>query len=367
MTSSKRRVLFPDSTGGLPDPEITIAEVLREQGYATACVGKWHLGHRPDYLPTRQGFDSYFGIPYSNDMDRTKEGPEGRAAFLEPQSKFWNVPLMRNDQIIERPADQTTLTRRYTDESIAFIRQHRTGPFFLYLAHSMPHVPLFTSAESQGRSLRGLYGDVIEEIDFEVGRLLDVLEEEKIAEQTLVIFTSDNGPWLTYNEHGGSAGLLRGGKGSTWEGGMRVPAIAWWPGQIPAERVITDLASTLDLFATLTRLSQATLPSDRELDSFDLIPVLLGQGPSPRQSMVYYRDDSPMAIRQGPWKLHMATQNGYGQPQPEVVANGLLFHLEHDPGENYDLAKDHPEIVAKLRDELERHRQTIISVPSNLE
>ena len=243
MCSDTRRVLFTDSTGGLPSDEVTIAEVLKKQKYATACIGKWHLGHRSQFLPTRQGFDRYYGIPYSNDMRPTV--------------------LMRDEQTIEDPVDQTTLTARYTAEANSFIRQHRDGPFFLYLAHNFPHVPLFASDKFQGKSRRGLYGDVVEELDWSVGQVLDTLRETKLDDNTLVFFTSDNGPWLIKNANGGSAGLLREGKGSTWEGGMREPAIAWWPGKIPAGRVTTELASSLDLLATIAKLTEAELPSDR--------------------------------------------------------------------------------------------------------
>jgi len=208
MCSDRRRVLFPDSAGGLQPDEITIAEVLKGQGYATACVGKWHLGHLPQYLPTAQGFDSYLGIPYSNDMDRVAESPKGRAAFLEPRIEYWNVPLMRNEKIVERPTDQNTITRRYTEEAVRFIRANKDQPFFVYLAHSMPHVPLFASSGFKGRSLRGLFGDVIEEIDWSVGQVLDTLRELGLDNNTLVAFTSDNGPWLIFDEHGGSAGCL---------------------------------------------------------------------------------------------------------------------------------------------------------------
>ena len=367
MTSAKRRVLFPDSLSGLPADEITVAEVFREHGYATACVGKWHLGHLPQFLPSAHGFDSYFGIPYSNDMDRIAEAPGGREAFLEPQSRYWNVPLLRDGEIIERPADQTTLTTRYTDESIRFIREHRERPFFLYLAHSMPHVPLFVTPASRGRSARGLYGDVIEELDDSVGRILETLVDQGLAERTLVLFTSDNGPWLIFDQHGGSAGLLRDGKGSTWEGGMRVPAIVWWPGKIEPGRVVTELASTLDLFATVHGLLEAELPSDRALDSFDLTPLLLEGAPSPREEMIFYRDDTATAIRQGPWKLHLETQDGYRQSQAVPHENGMLFQLDQDPSERYDLALQFPDRVTKLRAALEAHKQGVERVPSRLE
>ena len=214
MCSDRRRVLFPDSAGGLPPTEVTIAEVLKPAGYATAAVGKWHLGHLPQYLPTSQGFDSYFGIPYSNDMDRLPEYRKmKREATFNPKVKYFNVPLMRNEEIVERPADQTTITRRYTDETIRFVKANKDRPFFCYLAHNLPHVPLFCSDEFRDRSLRGLYGDVVEEIDAGIGRIVETLKDLKIDDRTMVFFSSDNGPWLVYREHGGSAGLLRGGKG----------------------------------------------------------------------------------------------------------------------------------------------------------
>ena len=198
MCSSKRRVLFPNSKGGLPPEEFTIAEGLKSVGYATACVGKWHLGHLPKFLPTRQGFDTYFGIPYSNDMDRVADRKLGRKMWTDPKVEYWNVPLLRDEKVVERPADQTTITRRYTEEAIKFIKANREKPFFVYLAHSMPHVPLFRSKEFAGRNkARGLYGDVIEEIDWSVGQVLQTLRDEGLAEKTLVVFTSDNGPWLT--------------------------------------------------------------------------------------------------------------------------------------------------------------------------
>ena len=368
MCSDRRRVLFPDSKGGLPADEITIAEALKSAGYATACVGKWHLGHLPQYLPASHGFDSYFGIPYSNDMDRTAEAPRGRAAFLEPKSEYWNVPLLRDEEIIERPADQRTITRRYTEAAVEFIqRQADNGPFFLYLAHSMPHVPLFRSDEFAGRSARGPYGDVIEEIDGSVGRVLDTIRNRGLAEHTLVFFTSDNGPWLIFDRQGGSAGLLRGGKGSTWEGGMREPGIAWWPGAVAAGRVQQTVASTMDLFATTLALAGVELPDDRALDSHDLSPVLTGSGETTRGHLCYYRGTQLMALRKGPWKLHLKTQSGYGQPAPEVHDPPLLFHLGHDPGEQHDVAAEHPEVVSELLAEIDRHQTGIKAAESQLE
>jgi arylsulfatase A-like enzyme len=225
MCSSKRRVAFPNTTGGLPANELTIAELLKTKGYATACFGKWHLGHLPAYSPQKHGFDVHFGLPYSNDMDRVATAPMGRAPFLDPKSEYWNVPLLKNGEVVERPANQHTLTRRYTDEAIRFIREHKDGSFFVYLPHTMPHVPLFASEEFAGTSPRKLYGDVVEELDANVGRLLQALRDENLAERTLVIFTSDNGPWLTQGEQGGSAGLLKDGKGALGKGACACRAL----------------------------------------------------------------------------------------------------------------------------------------------
>ncbi|MEX0679151.1 MAG: sulfatase [Pirellulales bacterium] len=347
MCSDTRRVLFSDSTGGLPEAEITIAELLKTKNYATACVGKWHLGHLPQFLPMRQGFDSYYGIPYSNDMKPTY--------------------LLRGAQVIEDPVDQTTLTARYTAEAESFIRQQRDGPFFLYFPHTFPHVPLFASEKFQGKSRRGLFGDAVEELDWSVGQVLDTLRELEIEKQTLVFFTSDNGPWLIKNQDGGSAGLLRGGKGSTWEGGMREPAIAWWPDTIPAGRVSSELGCTTDLLATINALVDVPLPTDRTLDSFDIRPVLLGTGPSPRKSLLYYRGRQLMAARAGPWKAHFMTQAGYRQPQPEKHDPPLLFNLENDPAEKYDLAQDHADVIAQIRKLVSEHEAGLDAPPSQLE
>lgn len=278
MRSNKRRVLFLDSAGGIPAEEITIAEALKSKGYATGCFGKWHLGHLPQYLPTSNGFDEYFGIPYSNDMDRVNDAPKGREPFWDPKIRYWNVPLIRGKKELERPAEQTTITRRYTEEATRFIREHKEEPFFVYLPHSMPHVPLFRSPDFAGKSRRGLYGDVIEGIDWSVGQVLDTLRDLKLDENTLVFFTSDNGPWLIFNDHGGTAGLLRDGKGSTWEGGMREPTIAWGPGQIKPGSVSRDVASTMDIFATLHAQAGIDLPNDHVLDSHGLTPILRGRG-----------------------------------------------------------------------------------------
>jgi arylsulfatase A-like enzyme len=365
MCSGKRRVLFPGSQGGLPASEVTIAALLKDQGYATACIGKWHLGHLPPFAPAEHGFDSYFGLPYSNDMDRLPTAPKGRLAFLDPKSEYWNVPLLKQREVVERPAQQHLLTQRYTEEAIRFVREHKDRPFFLYLPHTMPHVPLFSS-DGFRTSARGLYGDVVEELDWSVGQILQTLRDEKLAERTLVIFTSDNGPWLIQDEQGGSAGLLRDGKGSTWEGGMREPAIAWRPGTVQAGAVSHELASTLDLLPTFCAQAGAKPPADRPLDGYDLTPALLG-GKSPRREMFYYRGYELMACRLGPWKAHFKTQTGYGQPQPESHQPPLLFHLEVDPGESYNVAAKHADVLAEIQAVVEKHKAGMEAAPSQLE
>src|SRR5262245_5845966 len=346
MCSDTRRVLFGDSTGGIQDAEITIAEALKTKGYATAIVGKWHLGHRPQFLPMRHGFDGYFGIPYSNDMKPTV--------------------LMRNEQVIEDPVEQATLTSRYTAEATEFIRRHKGGPFFLYLAHTFPHVPLFASDKFKGTSRRGLYGDVVEELDANVGTVLATLRELQIDRQTLVFFTSDNGPWLARNEHGGSAGLLREGKGSTWEGGMREPAIAWWPGTVPAAVTSSELVSTLDLLPTFCALAGVEAPKDRPLDGYDVREALNG-GKSPRNEMFFYRSYDLMAVRLGPWKAHFMTQPGYGQPQTDKNDPQQLFKLAVDPVESYNVAEKNPVIIDKIKALVEQHRAGMKTVPSQVD
>ena len=369
MTSNQRRVLFPDSAGGLPADETTLAEALSELGYATGHFGKWHLGHLPEHLPTRHGFDTWFGIPYSNDMMWAGEGVKRRDAFANPRSEYWNVPLMRDETTIEQPAEQETITQRYTEEAVRFIRAHAEEPFFVYLAHSMPHVPLFRSKAFAGRSLRGMYGDVIEEIDHSVGTVIDALQEEGLAENTVVVFTSDNGPWLPYKDHGGSAGLLRGGKGSTWEGGMRVPGIFWGPGQVEPG-VIRAQGSTLDLLPTFIEWAGGELPDGVRLDGVDLGEVLRqgepGLGDAPRDVMFFYRDEDLFALRSGQYKVHFQTREGNGQPKVDRHDSPLLFDLDIDPGEQYDIASSHPDLIEELRSIAQAHEAERVPVQNQL-
>jgi arylsulfatase A len=365
MSSEKRRVLFPDSKGGLPEKEITIASALKGAGYATACIGKWHLGHLPQYTPNAHGFDYYFGIPYSNDMDRIGT-QDYMSSFTAPKIEYFNVPLMRNAEIIERPADQTTITKRYTQEAVKFIEQNKDKPFFLYLAHSMPHVPLFRSPEFENRSIRGIYGDVIEELDWSVGEIIKSVTNSGLDDNTIVIFTSDNGPWLLFKQQGGSAGLLSGGKGGTYEGGMREPAIFWCPGKIKPG-VVMELGTTMDLLPTFCKLANSTLPNDRIYDGYDISPVILGTGPSPRDIVLYYRDTEVFAIRKGAYKAHFVTQSEYGQDKPLIQDPPLLFNLNVDPSEKYNVAADHPGVIAEIRKVLEEHRQKVVPVENQLE
>ena len=353
-----RNVLYPDSKGGLPADEITMATALKKRGYATAHVGKWHLGIHSGSTPRDHGFDESFGLPYSNDMDPRPGLPRGSGPSPNPPADGWQFPLIHNGQVIEKQVDQTTLTQRYTEVATKFIAENKDKPFLLYFAHTFPHTPLFASPAFKGRSLRGLYGDTVEEMDWSVGRVIAALRQHGLAENTLVFFSSDNGPWLTQNVQGGSAGPLREGKGSTWEGGMRVPGIAWWPGRIrPA--VTSTPASTMDLFVTALHLSDAELPKDREIDGVDLAPVFAGQ-PLPERPFFYYRKDQLAACRLGNFKLHFFTQNGYGQPKADVHEPPLLFDLTRDVSERFNIAAQNPEIVAKIRAAIAAHREKLV-------
>ncbi len=363
MSSAKRRVLFPNSKGGLPDAERTLPELLKARGYATAAVGKWHLGRLPEHAPARHGFDHFYGLPYSNDMDRLPKAPEGKPAWAQ-----FNVPLLRNGEVLEQPADQTTLTKRYTEESLRWIREQGAKPFFLYLAHAMPHIPLFASEEFRGKSPRGLYGDVVEELDWSVGRILEALRAAGLDRRTLVVFSSDNGPWLIHKENGGSAGSLREGKGSTWEGGQRVPGIFWWPGTVPAGVVTKELGATLDLLPTFVSLAGATVPAELRLDGVDLSSLLRGREGGPRRTdFAYLRDEVPWAYRKGAWKIHVRSRTGYGKDPVEQHDPPLLFNLEEDPGEQVNRAAEHPPIVTQLLRELRSFEASLQPVENQLE
>ena len=369
MCHDQFRVLRSRSLGHLPDSEITLAEALKAKGYATGAIGKWHLGvpqFNPGGHPRKHGFDFYFGLPHSNDMDPTPLAPRGAGKLAEQMAEWWNAPLYRDEQIIERPADQATLTRRYGDEAVKFIHAHKAQPFFLYLPHTFPHTPLFASPDFAGKSPRGLYGDVVEELDACVGRVLDALRQEQLAENTLVFFTSDNGPWLIMNQQGGSAGLLREGKGSTWEGGMRVPGIAWWPGKIKAAQTQRTLACTMDLFTTSLKLAGAEVPSDRAIDGLDIRPLLFGTGTVQREAYFYYRGTRLMAARMGDFKAHFMTQAAYGQPKPDEHTPPLLFNLKLDASETFNVATNHPAVLAQITAAVEQHKAALKPAPSQL-
>lgn len=335
------KVLFPERTReGLHPDEETIAEVLRGKGYATACFGKWHLGDEAQFLPTKQGFDEYFGIPYSNDM-RIKRGDKR------------GPPVLRNGKIVEHPAQQSSLTKRYTREALRFIAKHKDEPFFLYLPHTMPHVPLAASKDFRGKSKRGLYGDTIEEIDASVGSILSALRTHGIDENTLVLFTSDNGPWLAKGKNGGSAKPLRDGKFTSFEGGVRVPCIARWPGRIPAGQTCDEVASTIDVLPTLCELAGAKR-SARKIDGASLVALLEGRDDarSPHEQLYYGLD----GVREGRWKLLLRGRTTRGQPSETFPA---LFDLQGDLGESQNLAKDKPQIVARLTTAIRSHRRKI--------
>jgi arylsulfatase A-like enzyme len=359
MADDNWRVLRATSTGHLPEEEITLAEALKARGYTTGMVGKWHLGVwsiNPAGHPRRHGFDLFYGLPHSNDMDPSPAAPKNAPGRPDQDLTWWNSPLYRDEQLVEQPVDQTQLTRLYTEEAQRFIRANRKQPFFLYLAHSFPHVPLFASGQFAGRSRRGSYGDVVEELDWSVGQVLATLRETGLAENTLVFFTSDNGPWLIMKQQGGSAGLLREGKGTVWEGGMRVPGIAWWPGRIKPGQINNTLMTTMDLFPTAVKLAGGELPTDRPMDGYDMRGTLLRGEPGTRETLCYYRGTRLFAVRKGQWKLHVFTQAAYGQPKEKIEDPPLLFDLFADPGEQFNVAASHPKVVAELLKEIEAQR-----------
>jgi arylsulfatase A len=367
MCSDRALVLYAGAKGGLPAEEITLAEMLKTRGYATACIGKWHLGELPEYLPPRQGFDYFYGTPFSNDekvSDKWRDAFRGAPSwdiplFYHPKSEYWDIPLIRQDKVIERPVDQTQLTKDYVKQTLDFIEHHKGGPFFIYLAPNMPHVPLFSSEGFRGAPA-GPYGDAVEEIDGGVGRIVRKLADENLSKDTLLVFTSDNGPWLEFREHGGSAGPLRDGKGTTWEGGHRVPAIFWWPGRIKPSTT-ADIGCTLDLFTTIGKLAGARLPEDRVIDGLDLEPRLLGKGASPRQEMFYYRGRKVYAVRSGAFKAHLFTKPGWGRNLRELRHEPpLLYQLGQDPGEKYDVAGQYPAVVERIRKILSKHQADIV-------
>ena len=349
-------VLFPAAEVGLNPAERTIAEVLKDAGYATACVGKWHLGDQREFLPTRQGFDSYFGLPYSNDMGPATEGVKSNRGATPPAPKQKAaakkaatpeelesgiranqppLPLLENETVIGRvrAADQIELTRRYTERAVEFIRERRDRPFFLYLAHSAVHFPLYPRDEFMGRSGRGLLGDWVQEVDWSVGQVLDALRAMKLDEKTLVIFTSDNGGPVN---QGATNTPLRGSKGSTLEGGMRVVTLAWWPGRIPAGTSTRAITAMMDFLPTFARMAGGQAPTDRKIDGVDIWPVLAGDpAQPPRDGLLYFRGLTLEAVRSGPWKLHLAS--------------GELYDVVTDLGEANNVAAQNADVVRRLR------------------
>jgi arylsulfatase A len=338
-------VLMADSKSGLAPTERTIARVLNESGYRTACVGKWHLGFQPDHRPEQHGFDEFFGVPYSNDMNP--------------------LPLLMNSQVVDNSPPQTSLTEHFTARSIEFIERNKTGPFFLYLAHTAPHIPLAPSARLRGSSGHGAYGDLVAELDWSTGQILEALKRNAIDDNTLVIFTSDNGPWYQ-----GSPGNLRGRKGSTYEGGVRVPCIARFPGKIPAGNVSQALTSTMDFLPTIARFTGASITPDA-VDGIDISSVLTGEkAATGRDPILFFDGTQIQCVRWGPWKLHLSRYNSFpwtvDPPGGRVnlpLLNPELYHVDHDPGENYDRAPENPEIVRDLKARVER---LLLSMPDNV-
>ncbi len=362
-----QHVLFPASKKGLHPEEHTIADHLKAQGYATGCFGKWHLGHHPEVLPTANGFDTYFGIPYSNDMNHpdNKGKPKGGHAGMDilwkdPESTLikWKTPLFEDEKMVEWPVDQRTITRRCTQKAIDFVKEHQDDPFFVYLPHSMPHIPLYVPDDVRDPDPKNAYINTIEHIDTEVGRLLDTLDDLKLTDNTYVIYTTDNGPWLPFRHHGGSAGPLRNGKGTTFEGGQRVPCLVRGPG-IPAGTSSNALTGTIDILPTIAALTETPLPEDKKVDGLDVSDLWKGTTEeSPRTEFIHYTSNGHLeGLRQGNWKLlikkprprrNQNAPNNEAKP-PQI----LLFDLSEDIGEQTNLAEQHPEIVARLQTRME--------------
>ncbi len=340
-------VLMPESKNGIPHSEITLAEALKKTGYKTMAIGKWHLGHsRKKFFPTYNGFDSFYGLLYSNDM---------KPPFVKTDKP---LQLYRNTEPVEYPVNQDTLTERYTNEAVKFINSSSGEPFFLYLAYNMPHLPIHTSERFRGKSRAGLYGDVIETIDWSVGQILKTLKQLKLDKNTIVIFTSDNGPWLNLPSrmlqennkpwHTGSPGPLRGYKGNTYEGGMRVPCIIRWQNRIPSGQVSAEMATTMDIYCTIIKVTGSKIPVEHKIDGNDILPMLMGISSTPTKIFYYFRGKNLEAVREGKWKFRLSNHARKdikpGQPpEPE------LYNLDVDPSERYNVASEHPEIVSHLK------------------
>lgn len=358
--------LMPDAKIGLNPSEETIAEVVKKRGYKTCAIGKWHLGVQKQFLPLQQGFDEYLGLPYSNDMWPVNY--DGTPITKEMNSRKYNYPplplIEGNDKIKEIRTfdDQAQLTTIYTERAVRFIIENKSHPFFLYMAHSMTHVPLAVSAKFKGKSEQGLFGDVMMEIDWSVGEIFKALEKNGLDKNTLVIFTSDNGPWLNFGNNAGSTGGLREGKGNSFEGGQREPCLMWWPGHIAPGTICNKLASTIDILPTLAIITNSPLP-EKKIDGVNILPLMLGdENANPRETFLYYyRKNSLEAVRKGSWKLVFAhpgrTYVGFkpgadgfpGQVNENYSFEDALYDLRRDPGERYDVKEYYPEVVAELK------------------
>jgi arylsulfatase A len=345
----------PNSKTGLHPDEMTIADVLKQEDYATACFGKWHLGHEKEFLPTSQGFDEFYGVPYSHDMWNLH--PENGTRYNFPVLPLYEGTRVIKTELTEE--DQKTHTRKLTSRTVQFIEKNKNHPFFIYLPHPLPHVPLYMGPDFEGKTKRGTYGDVVEELDWSVGQILNTLDETGIRENTLVVFTSDNGPWLRYGDHGGSAGPLREGKGTFFEGGYRVPGIMSWPGKIEQGVVNNKFASTIDLLPTFATLAGASLPKNRPIDGEDIGPLLMGNEPETySRGFLYWSGRRLSAVRGGKWKLVFPgnytvwSKGGGGLPGHDQTSESIelsLFNLDTDVGETTNVIDQYPNIVARLQ------------------
>ena len=367
LKAGVREVISPRTLRGLPEVEVTSAELFREAGYVTAAIGKWHLGTHPNFLPTNHGFDSWFGLPYSNDYSpKSINNPRSYAA------QWPRLPLFRDTTIVEREPDQRLLTERYTQEALQFIDRYRSEPFFLYLAHSMPHVPLWVSDPFEDATGAGLYGDVISEVDASTGRIMDQLARLGLDESTIVVFTSDNGPWLLMGDHGGTRGNFREGKATTFEGGIRMPAMIRAPGRIEPGRTIEEPVIVMDVFPTVLSLAGIDIPDN--LDGLDLAPALQNQTElDPERALFFYRSGQLRSMRKGKWKMHVPhrylsmTPELGGVPgsggHPGTYGRGeigvALYDLEVDPGETTDVKDKYPDVVQDLMIHIEYARAHI--------
>jgi arylsulfatase A-like enzyme len=370
------QVFNPNSQTGINPDEMTIAELLRQKGYATGIFGKWHLGDLEPFLPLQHGFDEYLGIPYSNDMWPVDYdgGPITEESINPNKANYPPLPLVENNEIIEYLEgleEQDRLTTRYTERAVSFIEKHKDEPFFLYVPHSMVHVPLGVSDKFRGKSRQGMFGDVVMEIDWSVGEIMKALEENGLVENTLVIFTSDNGPWLNYGNHAGSTGGLKEGKGTSMEGGVREPCIMHWPALIEPGQISNRLASTIDILPTIAEITGTQLP-DHKIDGVSILSILRGdKDAEPRKSFYYYYHSNNLeGVRMGQWKLvfphdHRSYENvlpgndGFPGPYSQGKAEYALYNLRRDPGERYDVKEQHPEIVAAMEKLAEQARTDI--------